>query len=102
MCANVQCMMLTRYSVPGISDAAPDLHLLSGFAALRAAQHADKVQSRHDLGGEGTAADLRSVPEFPVKQRKSEGQGWAPMDKVTQANTFTGSTGRVTAQALGS
>ena len=55
--------------------------------------HADKSQLRHDLGGEGAAKDLKATETYV---RKLEGNGWAPMDKVTQANTFTGSTGRVT------
>ena len=52
--------------------------------------HADKSQLRHDLGGEGAAKDLKATETYPSQVRKFEGRGWAPMDKVTQANTFTG------------
>ena len=64
--------------------------------------HCDKAQSRHDLGGEGAAKDLKATeglipaearpPMGPPNVRKFEGRGWAQMDKVTQANTFTGTT----------
>jgi hypothetical protein len=56
--------------------------------------HCDKAQSRHDLGGEGAAKDLKATETYPSQVRKSEGRGWAPMDKVTQANTFTGTTSK--------
>ena len=52
--------------------------------------HGDKGQLRHDLGGEGAAKDLKATETYPSQVRKFEGRGWAPMDKVTQANTFTG------------
>ena len=52
--------------------------------------HADKAALRHDLGGEGAAKDLKATETYPSQVRKFEGRGWAPMDKVTQANTFTG------------
>src|SRR4051812_34384098 len=54
--------------------------------------HADRNQSRHDLGGEGAGRDYKSGDELtPV--RTSEGRGWAKMDAVTQAKTFTGKGG---------
>ena len=52
--------------------------------------HADKAALRHDLDGEGAAKDLKATETYPSQVRKFEGRGWAPMDKVTQANTFTG------------
>ena len=48
-----------------------------------------KGNLRHDLGGEGAAKDFNAGDQ-PTPVRKFEGRGWAPMDKVTQANTFTG------------
>ena len=54
-------------------------------------QLGNKAQSRHDVGTEGAAQDLKEVEAFPVKQRKSEGVGYAPMDAVTKRNTYTGS-----------
>ena len=53
--------------------------------------HADKSQLRHDLGGEGAAKDYKSGDQ-PTPVRKFEGRGWAKMDAVTQATTFTGTT----------
>ena len=33
---------------------------------------------------------MKATETYPSQVRKFEGRGWAPMDKVTQANTFTG------------
>ena len=54
--------------------------------------HSDKAQLRHDLSGEGAAADQKAVPEFPVGQRNTEGQGRARINVAARPNTFTGST----------
>jgi hypothetical protein len=56
--------------------------------------HCDKAQSRRDLGGEGAAKDLKATETYPSQVRKFEGKGWAKMDAVTQANTFTGTTSK--------
>ena len=51
-----------------------------------------KEATKHSVGTEGAIADFKAgdVKDWKQPQRKSEGRGWAPMDKVTQANTFTG------------
>ena len=64
--------------------------MLIGLSEPRRSYHADKAQSRHDLSGDGCAKDLKATETYPSQVRKFERRGWAPMDKVTQANTFTG------------
>ena len=51
----------------------------------------DKAQARHDLASEGCAKDYKEAPDFPVKQRQTEGRGWADMKPTTADNTYTGS-----------
>jgi hypothetical protein len=55
--------------------------------------HPDRAQLRHDIGTEGAKQDFGSgIPDMP-RQKRSEGKGWADMDKVTADNTFTGKDG---------
>ena len=58
-------------------------------------QKASKAQSRHDLSADGCKADFKGdwSDDWKQPQRKSEGQGWAKMDKVAADNTYNGKGG---------
>ena len=49
----------------------------------------DGAAVKHSLGSEGCDHDIEEgLPPLP-RQKDSEGKGYAPIDKVTQRNTYT-------------
>jgi hypothetical protein len=55
--------------------------------------HQDKAESRHNIGCEGCDEDIEEgIPELP-KQKREEGDGFAPIDKLTARNTYTSNKG---------
>jgi hypothetical protein len=49
----------------------------------------DRAQSKHDLSGEGCDQDIKEGLPLIPKQKREEGKGYAPIDRVTERNTYT-------------